>query len=1031
MPNDYSNIFNDHDLLIRLLEKKISELINENIQLKEENKKLKLTFDSGDITWWELDVLSGKIDFNLGMIKQLGYSKEDISEDVQELSNLIHTDDIIPLKKLIDQIISNHLESASIDYRIKTKDGSFCWISDKIIVPERDASGFPTKLLGISFNNDEKKRFEIALNQMLNNSLFGFVVFKDDKIVFVNKNASKLIGYSREEILKFQKDDLSKIIHQEDISLFIKQFREYESFDSQSHKFLLRIINKENKTIWLKANFSKLIFNGTEALQLSFIDITDLIKTEEEKIVISEDFIRTIQELNIHIFRFIRKEDEFLNTFSAGKLAEEIDVSNSTHKRDERNILTIFGKEYYEIFHENFEKSFLGDEVKFDFTKNKRCYTALIAPYKYDEDGNVTEILGKINDSTSAFQAEQELRKTNERLEIAHSAGNIAWWELNYETRTVDCDKNYAKILGYSLEEFPSRFEERLELIHPEFLPIVEEKVKEHIDGKTEFYEITYKAKTKNGEYKWVYDRGKIVERNELDEPLKMLGVFMDVSELKAAEAKYKLEAEKGMAILRAMPDSIYIFDKEFRYIDYYVKSQDALYVKPEDFLGKRIDEVLPPVGNENVIDKHFKLLQENPNKINTFEYTLIKDKEARYYESRVVFTGSFYLVVDREITNEKRHRLKVSEIAKRFRLATKTAQMGIWDWNIEKDKLIWDSGMYRIFETEKQDALLNYDFWKMRINPADRYLVESNIQNALYKNKEFLPEYRIITSTGTTKYLKAYGQVYRDEKNKPIRMIGLNIDITDRKLMEIELEKAKEKAEQSDKLKSEFLAQMSHEIRTPVNNLLSFASLIREELEETLTEDVLESFKVMSNAGRRIIRTIDLILNMSEIQTKTYEPVYEEIDILEDILFEQRHEFKFIAKEKGLTFTIRNSAENTTIEGDRYTIGQIFNNLIDNAIKYTFKGSIEVSLYNKNEQLLVDIKDTGIGISEEYSKNIFVPFTQEDSGYTRKYEGNGLGLALVKEYCRINFADISFVSKKEEGTTFTVGFKSKISFPN
>ena len=388
-------------------------------------------------------------------------------------------------------------------------------------------------------------------------------------------------------------------------------------------------------------------------------------------------------------------------------------------------------------------------------------------------------------------------------------------------------------------------------------------------------------------------------------------------------------------------------------------------------------------------------------------------------------------MVVDREITNEKRHRLKVSEIAKRFRLATKTAQMGIWDWNIEKDKLIWDSGMYRIFETEKQDALLNYDFWKMRINPADRYLVESNIQNALYKNKEFLPEYRIITSTGKTKYLKAYGQVYRDEKNKPIRMIGLNIDITDRKLMEIELEKAKEKAEQSDKLKSEFLAQMSHEIRTPVNNLLSFASLIREELEETLTEDVLESFKVMSNAGRRIIRTIDLILNMSEIQTKTYEPVYEEIDILEDILFEQRHEFKFIAKEKGLTFTIKNSAENTTIEGDRYTIGQIFNNLIDNAIKYTFKGSIEVSLYNKNEQLLVDIKDTGIGISEEYSKNIFVPFTQEDSGYTRKYEGNGLGLALVKEYCRINFADISFVSKKEEGTTFTVGFKSKISFPN
>ena len=238
------------------------------------------------------------------------------------------------------------------------------------------------------------------------------------------------------------------------------------------------------------------------------------------------------------------------------------------------------------------------------------------------------------------------------------------------------------------------------------------------------------------------------------------------------------------------------------------------------------------------------------------------------------------------------------------------------------------------------------------------------------------------------------------------------------------ELEQAKEKAEQADKVKSEFLAQMSHEIRSPINVILSFSNLIRSEVEDKVDEDLKEGFQSISNAGKRIIRTIDLLLNMSEIQTDTYEFIPEQLDLVQSVIISVLPEYLMYAKEKSLSLTFDDKANNAKIIGDSYTLEQIFANLIDNAIKYTDNGSIEIATYNNNDGLLIcDIKDSGIGISEEFMEKIFSPFTQEEQGYTRKYEGNGLGLALVKKYCQLNGIDLSVKSSKGLGTTFSLKF--------
>ncbi len=244
-----------------------------------------------------------------------------------------------------------------------------------------------------------------------------------------------------------------------------------------------------------------------------------------------------------------------------------------------------------------------------------------------------------------------------------------------------------------------------------------------------------------------------------------------------------------------------------------------------------------------------------------------------------------------------------------------------------------------------------------------------------------------------------------------------------------LELIKSKEKAEQaesSDKLKSEFLAQMSHEIRTPVSTLLNFSFIIKEEFEDKLTEEQKNLFEVMSNAGNRIIRTVDLILNTADIESGNYNYKKEDLDLQKDIIMPLLKDYHPKAKKKNLELVTNNNMTEIIISADKFSIEQIFRQLIENAIIYTEKGCIEISLSkDSNGKIKAIIKDSGIGISENYIGNLFTPFSQEQNGYTRKYEGNGLGLALVKKYCDLNKILIDVQSAKGIGSSFVLTFQN------
>lgn len=245
--------------------------------------------------------------------------------------------------------------------------------------------------------------------------------------------------------------------------------------------------------------------------------------------------------------------------------------------------------------------------------------------------------------------------------------------------------------------------------------------------------------------------------------------------------------------------------------------------------------------------------------------------------------------------------------------------------------------------------------------------------------------------------------------------------DISELKAKERELKEALVRAEESKKLKEYFLAQISHEIRSPLNVIEGYSEFLMNELKDELQEEYSDIFRSMKINSKRLYRTFDLLLNTSQLHTGKYEARFEKVNIyaLLKTLFS---EFKTFADEKNIKFTLTNTLDEEPVAYlDYYSMVQIFVNLLDNAFKYTLEGKIDIRIYRDDVSICIDIHDTGIGISTEYQNKLFTPFSQERMGYTRPYEGTGLGLALVKSFIDVNKAKIRVKSEPQAGSTFTV----------
>jgi PAS domain S-box-containing protein len=444
-----------------------------------------------------------------------------------------------------------------------------------------------------------------------------------------------------------------------------------------------------------------------------------------------------------------------------------------------------------------------------------------------------------------------------------------------------------------------------------------------------------------------------------------------------------------------------------------------------EKFVKKAIWEIgffKDIAANEN---KFFELQQKE-----YVRYDNLPLEAADGRKINVEFVSNVYLVNHhkviqcniRDITKRKRAEEALEENEKRYRELFNNAPVGYHELDL-------NGRITRINRTElnmldyTEEEMIGQYIWKFVLDEdISRQRVLEKLKGGLSpaKSEEFYYRRKDLT----TFPILIEELMLRDVSDNIIGIRTTIQDITERKRFEKELIFAKEKAEQSDKLKSEFLAQMSHEIRTPLSAIVGNVGYINDLFNERIDSDTSGCFDGIDLASKRIIRTVDLILNAAELKISSYKPQFIKVDLNSEILTELYQEHQHAAKQKGLEIIYTCKEKNTKVIVDEYSITQIFANLIDNAIKYTKTGKVEILLgNNKTGNIIVEVKDTGIGISKEFLPKIFELFTQEEQGYTRSFDGNGLGLALVKNYCEINNIILEVESEKNVGSTFRIIF--------
>jgi len=235
-----------------------------------------------------------------------------------------------------------------------------------------------------------------------------------------------------------------------------------------------------------------------------------------------------------------------------------------------------------------------------------------------------------------------------------------------------------------------------------------------------------------------------------------------------------------------------------------------------------------------------------------------------------------------------------------------------------------------------------------------------------------------------------------------------------------VELEAAKTKAEESDHLKSAFLASMSHELRTPLNSIIGFTGILLQGMAGPLSSEQSKQLGMVKGSASHLLELINDILDISKIESGRIQ-VYDEAFKIDLVLVMAVSSLRPFAEKKGLRLRHNIKSGLPKLHTDKRRLEQVLINLLNNAIKFTDEGEIIVNCYQKDDFLHLDVIDTGVGISEKDLETIFETFRQIDTGLDRVKEGSGLGLAISKKLVELLDGTISVVSEPGAGSTFSI----------
>ena len=610
-------------------------------------------------------------------------------------------------------------------------------------------------------------------------------------------------------------------------------------------------------------------------------------------------------------------------------------------------------------------------------------------------------------------------------------------------------------------------------LIHPDHREMMSDYLTNTVIGKKQSFDKEYKIVRKdNQEERWVHGLGRL-EFDGRDNPVKMTGTITDITGRKLAEEKLKESEGRYRLLAESSPEMIYLVDTK-GYVTYVNSVAAAQFHAPaQELVGKHLKDIFPP----GVAQQNLEGIQH-----------VIETKNGSQRELEMVFpTGSVW--IDARLTpvfNEENHIIGVLGLSyditerKLAEQELRSAKQFIEEiinsipvrvfW---KDRNLIYLGCNQIFAEDAglanpKEIIGKDDFQMVWRDQAELYqsddkqIIENGSKRLNFEEPQTTSEGDIITLlTSKIPLRNSFGEI--------IGMLGTYMDITELKRVkeeilrlnteleekvqkrtaelrkinislqqEIEehrqtannLIQAKLAAEQANRAKSEFLSNMSHEIRTPMNAILGYTELMTPQLTDKTQIIYLESIKL---SGKTLLSLINDILDLSKVEAGKMELQFGYIDT--DSFFDElKNIFSVPIEEKDLNFMLDIHPDTPAgLYVDEIRLRQILVNLIGNAVKFTDKGYIKLSVWTENPQILqsgkakteesvdliMEVEDTGIGISSEYQKVIFNSFQQVDGKSSKKYAGTGLGLAITRRLTELMKGTISVESSLNKGSTF------------
>jgi len=640
--------------------------------------------------------------------------------------------------------------------------------------------------------------------------------------------------------------------------------------------------------------------------------------------------------------------------------------------------------------------------------------------FTFDKDVNILYHEGIMRDVTERKLAELALQESEALYRNLVEKLPDGVYKSTHDGKFVDVNPAMVQMLGYENKEELMAIDIKSQLYF-------EEGERESLILREKLEEVgVYRLKKKDGSEIWVEDKGWY-NTNENGSILFHEGIMRDITERKHAELALQESEELYRNLVTKLPDGVYKSTHEGKFVDGnpalikmlgYDNKQELLsidiktqlYFAPED----RESQVLQDRQEEMGI---YRLKKKDGSEIWVEDhgwYNLDENRNIIFHEG-----------VMRDITERKlaEDALKESEV--RHRTILQTAMDGFWLVDMMGNLLEVNEAYCQMSGYSASELLA------MGIADLEAHgkAIETHmqIQNVLmqgenrFESRHQRRDGSIFDVEVSVKYQPAEGG----------RLMAFIHDITERKKKEQELIKAKEKAEESDRLKSAFLANMSHEIRTPMNGILGFAELLK--APDLTGEEQQQYIRIIKKSGDRMLNIINDIVDISKIESGQMKIFVTDTKINEQTEFIHTF-FKYEVENKGIQLICRNGLpeEESIIRTDKEKLYAVLTNLVKNAIKFTSKGLIEFGYVKKKKYLEFYIKDTGFGIPVDRVHAIFDRFVQADLTDSRAFQGAGLGLSISKAYVEMLGGAIWVESREGVGSTFyfTIPYHMEL-YPN